>query len=105
MYLSLIMERDSLGMSGKEHECNDLKRVHAERCFTSLNDATPPMVKCRCSIPIADTCVDLQGDNDKLASIYANALVELAQAKNALDTVHADVDSLQVMRQYQCGQA
>ena len=38
----------------------------------------------------------LQGDNDKLASIYANALVELAQAKNALDTVHADVDSLQV---------
>ncbi len=38
---------------------------------------------------------NLQGDNDKLASIYANALVELAQAKNALDTVHADVDSLQ----------
>ena len=38
----------------------------------------------------------LQGDNDKLASIYATALVELAQAKNALDTVHADVDSLQV---------
>lgn len=37
----------------------------------------------------------LQGDNDKLASIYANALVDLAQAKNALDTVHADVDSLQ----------
>ena len=41
--------------------------------------------------------VCLQGDNDKLASIYANALVELAQAKNALDTVHADVDSLQVL--------
>ncbi|CAL5228227.1 g11317 [Coccomyxa viridis] len=37
----------------------------------------------------------MAGDNDKLASIYANALVELAQAKNALDTVHADVDSLQ----------
>jgi hypothetical protein len=37
----------------------------------------------------------LQGDNDKLASIYATALVELAQAKSALDTVHADVDSLQ----------
>lgn len=45
-------------------------------------------------------CVYLQGDNDKLASIYANALVELAQAKNALDTVHADVDSLQVMRPF-----
>ena len=44
----------------------------------------------------APTRTLLQGDNDKLASIYANALVELAQAKNALDTVHADVDSLQV---------
>ncbi len=39
----------------------------------------------------------MQGDKDKLASIYANALVELAQAKNVLDTVHADVDSLQVL--------
>jgi hypothetical protein len=38
----------------------------------------------------------LQGDVDKLASIYAKALVDLAQSKNALDAVHADVDSLQV---------
>lgn len=37
----------------------------------------------------------MAADTGKLASIYANALVELAQAKNALDTVHADVDSLQ----------
>ena len=57
----------------------------------------PPMVACRGSPLLeVDKCVCLQGDNDKLASIYANALVELAQAKNALDTVHADVDSLQV---------
>lgn len=34
-------------------------------------------------------------DFDKVSSAYANALVELAQEKNALDTVHADVDSLQ----------
>lgn len=33
---------------------------------------------------------------DKVAAVYANALVDLAQGKNALDTVHADVDSLQV---------
>ena len=33
---------------------------------------------------------------DKVAAVYANALVDLAQSKNALDTVHADVDSLQV---------
>ena len=32
---------------------------------------------------------------DKIASIYANALVDLAQSKNVLETVHADVDSLQ----------
>ena len=64
-----------------------------------------PLVECRDASPFADICVYLQGDNDKLASIYANALVDLAQAKNALDTVHADVDSLQVMRLYQCGQA
>lgn len=38
----------------------------------------------------------LQGDVDKVAAVYANALVDLAQGKNALDTVHADVDSLQV---------
>lgn len=31
-----------------------------------------------------------------MAAVYANALVDLAQSKNALDTVHADVDSLQV---------
>ena len=35
-------------------------------------------------------------DYDKVSSAYASALVELAQEKNALDTVHADVDSLQV---------
>ena len=35
-------------------------------------------------------------DYDKVSSAYATALVELAQEKNALDTVHADVDSLQV---------
>ena len=35
-------------------------------------------------------------DYDKVSSAYASALVELAQDKNALDTVHADVDSLQV---------
>ncbi len=34
-------------------------------------------------------------DFDKVSSAYANALVDLAQEKNALDTVHADVDSLQ----------
>ncbi|KAK9826862.1 hypothetical protein WJX81_001390 [Elliptochloris bilobata] len=34
-------------------------------------------------------------DYDKVSSAYANALVDLAQDKNALDTVHADVDSLQ----------
>ena len=74
-------------------------------CSISLNDAAAPMIECRCHCPFADMCAYLQGDNDKLASIYANALVELAQAKNALDTVHADVDSLQVMNAYQCGQA
>lgn len=35
-------------------------------------------------------------DYDKVSSAYANALVDLAQEKNALDTVHADIDSLQV---------
>ena len=35
-------------------------------------------------------------DYDKVSTAYANALVDLAQDKNALDTVHADVDSLQV---------
>ncbi|CAL8471262.1 g10804 [Coccomyxa elongata] len=37
----------------------------------------------------------MAGDVDKVAAVYANALVDLAQSKNALDTVHADVDSLQ----------
>ncbi len=37
-------------------------------------------------------------DFDKVSSAYANALVDLAQEKNALDTVHADVDSLQACR-------
>ncbi|EIE19609.1 chloroplast ATP synthase subunit delta precursor [Coccomyxa subellipsoidea C-169] len=37
----------------------------------------------------------MAGDVDKVAAVYANALVDLAQGKNALDTVHADVDSLQ----------
>lgn len=38
------LKRDGLGISGKEHECSDLKRVHAERCYTSLNDMMAPMV-------------------------------------------------------------
>ena len=41
-------------------------------------------------------CCTAQGDVDKIAGIYANALVDLAQSKNVLETVHADVDSLQV---------
>ena len=38
----------------------------------------------------------MQAEFDQVGSAYANALVELAQAKNALDAVHADVDALQV---------
>lgn len=47
----------------------------------------------------------VQGDVDKIAGIYANALVDLAQSKNVLDTVHADVDSLQVSRSLHWQQA
>ena len=48
------------------------------------------------------TCCIAQGDVDKIASIYANALVDLAQSKNVLETVHADVDSLQVSELFPC---
>ncbi len=33
---------------------------------------------------------------EQVGSAYANALVEAAQSKGALDAVHADVDALQV---------
>ena len=36
------LERDSLGMLGNKHACNDLYRVHAEKSCTSLTDATAP---------------------------------------------------------------
>jgi len=36
------------------------------------------------------------GGMEQVGSAYANALVEAAQSKGALDAVHADVDALQV---------
>jgi F0F1-type ATP synthase delta subunit len=37
----------------------------------------------------------LQVEFDVVGSAYANALVELSQANNDLESVHADVDGLQ----------
>jgi F0F1-type ATP synthase delta subunit len=36
----------------------------------------------------------LQLDYDIVGSSYANALVEVAQQKNCLEAVHADIDAL-----------
>ncbi len=49
-----------------------------------------------CSPHLSSPLTQATGGMEQVGSAYANALVEAAQSKGALDAVHADVDALQV---------
>ena len=64
-------------------------RVHLFPPLSGLARPTRPS-------PVFSLPSQASGGMEQVGSAYANALVEAAQSKGALDAVHADVDALQV---------